>query len=298
MTDVVKTVTSGTPCSCCAPPSGCLSDGFQCRDRGGDASLCGFDEFADVSTPPKKYRTKSLTGVLFTCNYSGTLCTPPHTITIRDDFNGVVCSYDAATCATSMNQDATRFLDSFPAACPLTSGGASFPYGFDCSAPFPFAADIATRIQTATQETVTGSGGCGIRGSDSVKASGSVTLNLTDEDTADDAIARLLAGPGGTWSAWGVGSCVASYEDRTGFSFHYTEAQWRIFKTGLLPNAAYSAVIEIWRAPWGTPDFVLFQTIDASGTSDPDGNLDMEGDVPLELGFDTYALQGACPPPP
>jgi hypothetical protein len=53
---------------------------LECRSKGGLAELCGFEEFTDPSTPPKRYRRKTLAGEVTVCTWTrlgGGLCTPP-----------------------------------------------------------------------------------------------------------------------------------------------------------------------------------------------------------------------------
>lgn len=73
---------SGTGCcpcpdqvDCACGPYPCL---LSCQNKGGVATLCGYEEFTDPSTPPKKYRRKDTNGTALVCvGYSTSACTPP-----------------------------------------------------------------------------------------------------------------------------------------------------------------------------------------------------------------------------
>jgi hypothetical protein len=124
--------------------------------------------------------------------------------------------------------------------------------------------------------------------------SGSSTLTLSSEDTEDDAIARVLAGPGGTWSDYGVG--MSEWELRTtGSSFRYYQARFRVVKSGLVPNHSYSAKVSLSRYNYRTGvNDPTWKTVIVSGTSDASGMLTTAMyDMPLERGYSIRA-ESAC----
>lgn len=213
------------------------------------------------------------------------------------------CLYDADTCGlTSATTEASATSSPGPTCDTLTPGA---PGATGCTpfAPFTVRTDF-TLTSTPTQNTWHYNAGCTLYpGFFYRKLFGEdVTATLSIEDTDDDAIARLLAGAGGIWSSWtpvgdGTGGtcinyvcCLARYEERTtGFTFTYQESQYRVEKTGLIPSTLYYAHVEIWRRPFGSGSYVSFETLVVSGTTDGSGNLLIEGDVPNDIGFETYA---------
>ena len=131
---------------------------------------------------------------------------------------------------------------------------------------------------------------------------GPLVDTLSDEDSDADAITRLLAGAGGTWGSWigtgdGTGGtcvpsscCLARWEERTtDFDFEYHEAEWRVQRTGLTPSASYSIRVHLYRRAFGVGAYVLFGYQTFGAMTDGAGNLDVDGPVDNEQGFETYA---------
>lgn len=125
---------------------------------------------------------------------------------------------------------------------------------------------------------------------------------LSNEDTEANAIARLMAGAAGTWTSWtptgdGTGGtclpgtcCLARWEEReTGFDFAYQDAEWRVQRTGLTPSTTYTLKVELWRRPFGTGSFALYGVQYFTAMTDGAGDLDADGPVDNEMGFETYA---------
>ena len=278
-----STTFTATACTdCCGIEVACAS--MECRTRGGTASLCGYAEWTGYeSTPPKKYRTKTLSGSLFWCYYSGTPCT-----TKTSSFGytwGGTCYYNASTCA--LTQSGTSVLNHGDATCALTTDD---PATTACG--ITGATSSLDETLTSTVRTLVGNGNC-VNDSGWRQASGTATDTLSVEDTEADALSRLLAGAGGTWSAWSAASsttCLARWQNRTsGFDLIYQEAQWRIVFTGLSASTAYSVQVKMYRRTYGSGGYTLYQTQTAMGTSDGSGNLTLSGDVPNAYGYETYA---------
>lgn len=257
----------------------------ECRTRGGVAELCGQSEFADPSVPPKKYRTKTLSGhggnVAYsagntTCNDAaiGTYCN------VRLDWSGVN-SWDAETCAYTQGgiQDRSG-----------TCGGNGPISAENVNA---FAPDGSVMVSTKTTSVYTCVGTCIVTGfgtgSIHCDSTGDGRMDLTDEDTEDDAIARLLAAE--DWSAWSEEEeCLAGYEERvSGFTFNYTIAQRRITATGATIGVLVTAEVPIYRRVYGIGDYELYQTITLTETANGVGTAVFEFDVPNDQGFETYA---------
>ncbi len=311
--DGVIQVTTATSCACCGT---CITGTFECRTRGGTASLCGASEYTSPSTPPKKYRTQTFSGTLDICTYQGS---PPCTFAAYHDrfiFSGALTT-NSSTCISAASpvtsSAGTNWAGSGPT--PNTCSGISFSIANIVSdnnaspnAPTDIGNSLITKIGfnifqaantaevTYTATTFAWSSASICRGLNDIP-SGAVTAVLTDEDTDSDAVARLLAGGGGTWSGWSAGSsttCLAHYEQRTGFSFAYQESQWRVTASGLAPGQTYSTNIDIYRRPFGSGSYVLYQSLMASDVADGAGNLEITGDVPNDVGFETYAQQAPC----
>lgn len=132
---------------------------------------------------------------------------------------------------------------------------------------------------------------------------------LQSEDTDEDALARLLAGPGGLWSPWtpvgdGTGGtclnppcCKAEWEIRTDRTFAYREAEFRATVGGLFNGQLVDITIRVYRRAFGSADlFELFEDlvysdVAASGGTDddtPDADAQIEDTVPNAEGFETY----------
>ena len=78
------------PCTC---NNGCS---LECRSKAAAAELCGFDEFADPSVPPKRYRRQTFSGQYTGNVYLGADCTS-HTGTFELTWSGAAV-YDQASC--------------------------------------------------------------------------------------------------------------------------------------------------------------------------------------------------------
>ena len=122
---------------------------------------------------------------------------------------------------------------------------------------------------------------------------------LQAEDTDEDAIARLLASPGGAWSDWkptgdGTGGtciqqvcCRAAWEIRLYRTFEYKESQFRGIVSGLVPGTEVEILIGVYRRAYGVGTYVLFQTLEFTATAGMDGKATATGDVPNAEGFET-----------
>lgn len=267
------------PCvGCCNITLTC--SGMECRTRGGTASLCGYSEWTGYeSTPPKKYRLLSQGGAYTFVFYTDLTCaTPTGAPDIVCTWAGT-CSYNSSTCAET--QGGTQDCGGGP----VTNCG---NLGSDFT---PGSADTTT-TSVNLDAIVTGTCRTG-GGSQGKYSAASQYAHLTVEDTESQAITRLLAGAGGTWSSWSAASsttCLARWESRTsGFSLTYQEAQWRIVFTGLTASTRYEVDVKMYRRTYGSGSYALYQTVTTEGTSDGSGNLTLSGDVPNAVGYETYA---------
>lgn len=140
--------------------------------------------------------------------------------------------------------------------------------------------------------------------------------DLQQEDTDEDALARLMAGPAGWWSDWqlvhdGTGDtcenpecCRAAWQIRTYRTFVYREAEWRATIEGLNPGDPVTIKIKVWRKPYGTGTWALFEELEydvtASGPAVPPNSATAEasGVVSNAEGYETYVTCSSTEPPP
>ena len=291
--------TTPTPCPCCG---GCVVTTVSCGLRGGVATLCGFSEFLTTpSSPPKKYRNIKPEGKPYICYYGNSSCTGTLDTVDSYDLDGAdELIYNASTCEVNTGHYTHYVNSDHPSTCGYSTSGTAtvevegvFSIG---AASETTANSVITRTLTTCEVVFDNGATCNAAGFDYYHIYGSQKQTLSIEDTESDALSRLLAGPGGTWSSYSGGPCVAGYEIRTsGFSFHYNEARWRAQATGLTPGTNYTTYIQYWRRPYGTGSYTLFQTVIVYGTADGTGLLSIDGDVPNDKGYETYAAAGSCP---
>lgn len=289
----------------------CTAATLTCRTRGGTASLVGIAEYTTPSTPPKKYRMQTLTGQQRTCSTNNPYLDCNPSVHGGDAGNeriyGTVV-YDALTgVPTNTQYTQSRTIT---AGSPCGDGVDQYPPGLvDPPAPYNLPAASADRslTTTPTQSQSVGFAVCRDTGGGSTIAIGTKSKTLSDEDMDSDALARLLAGAGGTWSSYqltgdGTGGtclpsscCRAARQTRTtGFTFEYKEAQFKIIKTGLTPSKTYQAQVDVMRRPYGVGSYAKIQTLIVSGTTDGAGNLEIADQaVPNIAGFETY-VANAC----
>lgn len=188
-------------------------------------------------------------------------------------------------CDETVTDDSTRTVDGVPATWTLSSPWTDY------------ADDFTTKSGGDTVRTVSGNGSCVASGGGNYsKYSGSVSETLSEEDTDEDALARLIGLS--DWSLWttvgGVGCetadacCTAAWEPRSGQTFVYREANWRVTGTGVAGNT-YAVSVKMYRREYGVGSWTLFQTVVATAVADGSGNVLIEGTVPIRRGYETYA---------
>jgi hypothetical protein len=298
----ISGTTAGT-CQCCGTPTPAT---LKCRTRGGTASLCGFSEYASASSPPKKYRTQTMSGAVVGCNYTGGCAAAGFKGGFGLKWSGSY-DYSSSTCAALSNTQYEDFYGTDNVSyCGVNYGSplghTLIPAGIT---PYPsyFGDGGGTLVQAATYQTWPYLGVCSYANQ---KFTGSVTATLSNEDLETDAITRLLAGGGGTWGSWIVSGaagctgtppscCRAQYEQRTSaFSFAYNESQFRVQLGGLTPSTFYYCRIEIYRRVRGGGGlFTHYSTMVLSGTTDGSGNYSVDGNAPNDEGYETYAQSAA-----
>ena len=130
------------------------------------------------------------------------------------------------------------------------------------------------------------------------KHTGFLIDTLLDADTEDAAVDRLLAES--SWSAWdplafALGACVAVWQPRTAagqveFAYQEAEARLRAPAGTYPPGQALTWHLQLWRAPYGSVEFVLFERVKIGINAQPDGSVsDVEYSLPNDEGWVTLA---------
>lgn len=297
-------------CCTCAEFVACdcgpLTAGLECRIRGGAALLCGVSEYTSPSSPPKKYRRVTPSGQFYLCYYQFPNCSGIQSPTDSYDFEDAPdIVYNSATCSRN-NPNYTHWVRTgSPAGCSYQESGEALtdgvvPEGTAGASSESFAGGTRTRTQTTFTETYDGTTCLDGGTSNGLIRHGSYTLTLGDEDTEEDAIARVIA-PG--WSEWtpvsetcqNPGCCKSAWEERvTGFGFIYIEAEFKVKKTGLTPGQAYDIAVDLYRRIYDTGEYELYATMELSATVDGSGILETNATaVPNDVGYETYASSPA-----
>lgn len=245
----------------------------------GIAGLCGYDEFIQ-SSPPKKYRRKTMTGNWggknmgtsgqVTSTFSATLLGERHfdKYTCAESglfhmcYSGLPCHNDY--CSDSIYHWELNFYGVplvSTTATTLTWSGGDQPFGWCCG-------DWPCDGSTSTGTT-----------------GGYEFVELSDEDTEADAIARFLNHY--SWSPWSYDVVNASYEQRTTTGFWYTAVRVKTTTNKKYnPNINYNYSITYQRRLRDTTDpFVDAETI--TGSKRPNANGDIEFDIISVPGYDT-----------
>jgi hypothetical protein len=298
-------VVSGSGCACCHTQIACT--GMEGRIRGGTGTLCGHSEYSSPSTPAKKYRVQTYNEDFISCiaytspNCGGTL------VSNRDRMTGATSTYSATDCSKTQANTARTIngQNGRGTTCPQATAASSTTdhpgyQDLDYSTGINFSGFVRS-IDLPAQIEWEPSGSCFISGNGLTISSGTKSVALSVEDTEANAITRLLAGAGGTWSAWlasgGVGctgtppTCLlARWEQRTsGFTFVYQEAEYRLQYTGLTPSQGYAVEVKYYRRVFGSGSYTLYYSEFQIGAADGSGNLTLTGTVPNDVGYETYA---------
>jgi hypothetical protein len=287
----------------CGPvePESCL----QCRSKGsGYATFCGFIEFSDdgfCHSPPRWYKTKSLSGSFAKKSWGNTACaeneTPPpyfEVLNITENYSGN-CTKAGSGAGCTTSSYASRLVSGY------TREGVTGETINDLSGSYPvtdldlsyWSGDYS--VSSCLSRTFTADGLCytGVTPG-AIRCTGEATESLSSEDTEDDARGRIDAL---SWSAWSTG-CIAKREQRASEegsqTFQYQPVQWRVYKAGLLPSTTYAFVVTYWRRAIGSSTWELYQTLELEAASDSEGLLATEAtDVPNAEGYETEA-RSAC----
>jgi YD repeat-containing protein len=187
----------------------------------GTAKLCGFSEYTSPSTPPKKYRTETLTGHENDTDYGSPGCGGTLGNSSTRTYSGS-CQYSSVDCSTTTTEKMVFSLNGgSPTTTNFTCGGV-FIHG-NCG-DLPYNAS-----QTQTVNTLINSSGCNlcVTGSPWRHQDAFVTTTLSDEDTEDDAIKRATVTDG--TSSTSSRTCRGAGQ----FSFSFCDVTATINFTGL-----------------------------------------------------------------
>lgn len=274
---------------------------LECRTKGGIATLCGFSEFCNASTPPKKYLIDTISGQMYICYFGKTpACVGALTDTDTYPYSGQFI-YDPAAGCTRNSLTIPHYIKiGAPLCAPQMAVGATnwspnpfVPGACSESGPnYTFARTSITCVKQYDGSTCMPPVGV----TEYYIMYGSRMDSLSSEDTEFAAITRLLAGA--SWSSWGtVGAgctnpscCLAQYESRTsGFSLSYQDSEYRISTTGLYPNTIYFADIHLYRRIYGVGSYVLYSTVTIAAMTNGAGAFTYTGSTPNDFGYQTYA---------
>ncbi len=200
-----------------------------CRSKSGTATLCGIPEYTDVSVPPRRFRTQTISGGINECRY---LPGPPECEHVNG-FSGQHLSqyhgafmYDRDTCATGNGQVGQDFFS--PADGSATCLNASnSPGPFTVGVNDPLSLKDPANVsftQDRTNQIWVGTGACfgqSICG-------GAAQKVLTDEDTENDAENRSVAAIPDWDTSASCSALNAFRTDRTGMdqlSFGYRKLE-------------------------------------------------------------------------
>lgn len=269
----------------------------ECRTRGGTATLIGHEEFTSPSSPPKKYRTKTLSGEYQKCGY-GNFSSCPSTLGPFAGTNGLKysgsISYHPLTGAvtdTTLKQHGTGGGGGTCAA--VGSWTDWVPPNVSSAVETLTSGSYLARVTTQIADYNTTDGSCSTTYGTYPERIDVMTLrnDLSDEDTEADAITRLQASASwGSWSAATSTSCKASYEQRTsGFSFAYTEAGFR--DTISIPSGQTGILkVGLYRRARGSSDpWVLYATEVFFLTGDGSNQDTIEFTYAADPGYEAYA---------
>lgn len=241
--------------------------------------MCGFDELADPSAPPKKYLEMTfggtLTGLVY--NGQGALCTVNDGGSFTITYSGSAV-YDAEDdCSFSTTGNSALSVNGGSPSNTTLSGDPGWTTNCNEDA-----------VRSKTLGSLTGNGNCCPSSLVSnQRHTGSLSIALSGEQTEQDAIDLVIDDQ--EWSDYGQ-DCVSIYQIRTGFTFLYAIAQFQVLVTLLTPTVNYIVYVRIYRSVSGLGIYSLFQTMIFNRTADVSGNIEISDvDLPNDRGFDYIA---------
>ena len=246
--------------------------------RGGTASLIGFDEFTDISTPPKKYLIKTFNGSDQPWRGSWPDCatrTPLDRMTQGGSNNYSIDGSYSYTSWVAKNGEIQY----------TNVGGVGICYGIIGGGYCRTTTANQTLWQTIGSWDVSQQC-CTPDGTIYYTHSETATVTLSHEDTESNAINRLLNSA--SWSPWQSTPIYPYYQQRTsGFNFLYREVRTKTITTEKYnPGINYKLSYTIQRRTYGSSDpFVDAETIQTQ--QKPNSSGDFEIDIENQSGYES-----------
>lgn len=211
-----------------------------------------------------------------------------------DDEGNLVAEYDVAFGGSCIAGDPCSTDDQNPSGLTVNGDPVGCNSLFGAGEAFG-ALEDADQDETATTRTITGRNTCetglGTGGAFAQNTSGSATSTLSDPDNETDAILRDnpteaffdfveygLTNP--VYNEWQIPAARF---------FTYYRAKFRYTRTGMMPSTTYAISVELYRDPTGGFATTPYATLSDSVTTDADGVLIWEAEVPFARGFITAA---------
>lgn len=281
---ITRTIEMAACEGCCEDVPNCPT--VQCRTRDGpEATICGHPEFADASTPPKKYRTISVTGKWRDCTYDVSDCSENPEDQDVQIYSGS-CEYSAEDCSTNNTLMTTygRHIGSSPCAEPSTTPN-DYPICNRAYSPSIYdyvAVATVTATQTQLEWDYSTATPCG-KISDVFYRTWFDAINweLTNVATIFEAIARETPS---AWSAYGTcstsGVTFVSQRGSGDFTSTWREGQLRASCENLVAGESYKLTISTQKRLTGSSDAwatgpSIENTFVAAGTTDTISDIDL-----------------------
>jgi hypothetical protein len=305
-------VSDSACCECAKQLDACTCSDFdldiECSTRGGTCTLCGWSEYGWTEAAghsAKKYLTRTLAGSLAYADNDDPFASPDVKWSGTISYSGSSTWTPSATtplCSLTSRGTVTRTRTRDCSSCGACTMDNSVLDADEVGAFCGHEDDVIT-LTSKSRPHDGGTVQIGTFGSSlpffSHDASGgTLTETLSAEDTESDAIDRMRTV--NDWSSYAVCRdsthtsdycCTASWQARSGlvFDFIYNEAKYRLTKTGLPPATTMTLTLEFWRKPYGADpsEYVLFSTDTQSAATASDGSIVIDGDMPIERGYDT-----------
>lgn len=298
-TPLIHTLT--TAAVALVPP---LTGTLEVRSSEGTATICGWNEYGTVSTPPRKYRTQSYDEDFLFCNWSSPDCPLSDSNGFTRNYVSLATSvYGVSSCSKTII-GVRQYGGVVVHACPYgnipgftTTDGV---HGADIDmSSVPSVVLFTPFSVTKTNLVYIPNGQCYNQegGGSGYATSGLKHWALSNEDTEQDATNRLMSTVSASGWTEDTELVVARYQARTGFSFFIKKVEFRFTLSGLYANTDFTVSIDAYRRAYGSSDsFVLYQTLEYVITSDNLGVITFTDDVPNDPGYETYIIGGTVQP--
>lgn len=284
MSKLIAAVPHGSGVSPCCCAGNCS---LELQTKGATATMCGFEEYSSPSSPPRKYRTQTLSGSCSVCR-GGRVCGGSGSGVQSESFSGTY-KFDASSCGETNAQD-NLFTNDDPdnngdKACGYTGSGTHFTPGASFGGPNTVGI-LSFSVSSAPTSVQWNDTACNTGGYNAVS---NVKKQLSDEDTIDSAIARANAGIGSWTPCSGGGSSCSAFKAARGsgvFSASYRSTQVRVTVTYLTPGTSYTVTIQLQRRVNGVGSFSDYATLTVVFTASASSYTSSWIDVPVDEGYE------------